>query len=129
MGERELICIICPKGCRLKAETGENGEVLNVTGNGCRRGSEYAKDECEHPMRTVTSTMRCSDGAVISVKTDSAIPKDKIGECMKIINRGSDGKQKLKCFNISYREESQAYPCAFNLVFMFSLRFRVLFRA
>ena len=39
-------------------------------------------------MRTVTSTMRCSDGSVIPVKTKTPIPKDDIYECMSLINKG-----------------------------------------
>ena len=86
MKVRELTCIICPKGCQLKAELDENGAVLSVTGNTCKRGAEYAEAECVNPMRTVTSTMRCSDGSVIPVKTSSPIPKADIYECMRIIN-------------------------------------------
>ncbi len=88
MTRREMTCIICPKGCALKAELDENGAVLSITGNTCKRGSEYAEAECVNPMRTVTSTMRCSDGSVIPVKTASPIPKASIAACMKIINGG-----------------------------------------
>ena len=86
MSERELTCIICPRGCTLRAKLDKNGAVLGVTGNGCRRGRDYAEAECINPMRTVTSTMRCSDGSVIPVKTDAPIPKADIFKCMRIIN-------------------------------------------
>ena len=82
---RELTCIICPRGCGLKVEI-EDGKVVSVTGNSCPRGVKYAEDECCNPMRTITSTVRCEDGRVISVKTDRPIPKDKMFECMKMIN-------------------------------------------
>ena len=88
MKTRELTCIICPKGCSLKAELGDGGEVLSVSGNTCKRGAEYAVAECTNPMRTVTSTMRCSDGSVVPVKTSVPIPKSDIYECMKLINKG-----------------------------------------
>lgn len=88
MAKRELTCIICPKGCALKVELDENCKVLGVTGNTCKRGAEYAENECTNPMRTVTSTMRCSDGTVIPVKTKTPIPKANIYECMNIINKG-----------------------------------------
>ena len=83
--KRELTCIVCPVGCQLVVEI-ENGAVTSVCGNTCPRGKKYAEDECIRPMRTVTSTVKCSDGSVVSVKTDRTIPKDKIFECMKIIN-------------------------------------------
>lgn len=82
---RELICIICPRGCALKVEM-EEGKIKSVTGNSCQRGVKYAEDECCNPVRTVTSTVRCDDGRMIAVKTDRPIPKDKVFECMKIIN-------------------------------------------
>ena len=46
----------------------------------------YAENECTHPVRTVTSTMACENGAVVSVKTDLPIPKELVFDCMKAIN-------------------------------------------
>ena len=88
MAIRELTCIICPRGCALKAELDEQKNVMSVTGNFCKRGAEYAETECTNPMRTVTSTMRCSDGTVIPVKTAAPIPKADIYKCMSLINKG-----------------------------------------
>ena len=85
--ERNLTCIVCPMGCQLKAELSEKGDFLSVTGNACPRGAEYAKNECTNPKRTITSTVRCEDGSVVPVKTDRPIPKDKIFDCMEIINK------------------------------------------
>lgn len=83
--ERKLTCIICPLGCELTVAL-ENGEVVFVSGNTCKRGEIYAKNECTNPQRTITSTLRCEDGSLVPVKTDRPIPKGKIEECMKIIN-------------------------------------------
>ncbi|MBQ7841258.1 MAG: DUF1667 domain-containing protein [Lachnospiraceae bacterium] len=82
---RELTCIICPRGCALKIEL-EDGKILSVSGNSCPRGEQYAKDECCNPQRTVTSTVRCEAGRMVSVKTDRPIPKDKMFDCMERIN-------------------------------------------
>lgn len=86
---RELTCIVCPRGCQLKAELAPDGSVLSVTGNGCARGKQYALDECTHPMRTVTSTVRSTNGRMVPVKTNRTIPKELIFDCMKEINRAS----------------------------------------
>ena len=83
---RELTCIVCPKGCQLKAEI-ENGAVVNVTGHTCPRGKQYAIDECTHPMRTITSTARTENGEVIPVKTGTTVPKELMFDCMREINR------------------------------------------
>lgn len=81
---RELTCIICPRGCALKAEL-KKGKFVNVSGNGCKRGAEYARTECCNPKRTVTSTIRCENGRLVSVKTSRSIPKERVAECMKMI--------------------------------------------
>ena len=83
---RELTCIVCPKGCQLKAEI-EGGKVVNVTGHTCPRGKQYAIDECTHPMRTITSTARTENGEVIPVKTSTTVPKELMFDCMREINR------------------------------------------
>lgn len=84
--EKKLTCIVCPLGCQLTVKL--NGkEVVEVTGNTCPRGAEYARNECTNPQRTVTSTVRCENGGLVSVKTDRPIPKEKMTECMAIINK------------------------------------------
>ncbi len=84
--ERKLTCIICPLGCALTVHL-EGKTVTDVTGNNCPRGKAYAESECTDPRRTVTSTVRCTDGGLVSVKTDKPIPKDKIADCIALINK------------------------------------------
>ena len=86
---RNLTCIVCPKGCPLKVELGERGEVLDVSGFSCPRGKQYAIDECTHPMRTITSTVKAPNGTPIPVKTNRTVPKESMFDCMKEINRAS----------------------------------------
>lgn len=82
---RELTCIVCPRGCQLNVEL-DGKAVLGVSGNVCPRGKIYAENECTNPQRTVTTTIKCSDGSVIPVKTDRTIPKSEVKNCVKIIN-------------------------------------------
>jgi CxxC motif-containing protein len=84
--ERLLTCIVCPRGCQLKVTLADGGEVLAIEGNACKRGIGYAEAECTHPVRTVTSTVRCEDGEVVAVKTSTTVPKEKMFEVMKEIN-------------------------------------------
>lgn len=88
MEERYLTCIGCPMGCQLTV-TMENGEVRSVSGNTCKRGDIYARKEVTNPTRIVTSTIAITGGdkARISCKTASDIPKDRIFDVMKEINR------------------------------------------
>lgn len=78
---KELICIVCPNGCRLRVD--EERDYL-VTGNRCPKGAEYGRAELTNPTRTVTSTVRCRDGIYprCPVKTDRPIPKGQIMEVM-----------------------------------------------
>ena len=87
----ELTCISCPLGCPLKVETDGSGQVVSVTGNTCRRGEEYGRREVTAPMRTVTSTVKVAGGVppVISVRTRTDIPKEKIFAVMEEIRRAS----------------------------------------
>ena len=80
MKELNLVCIICPMGCRLTVtgevdETGTSG--LNVTGGRCKKGVTYAYDEITNPVRMICSTVKITGGihSVIPVKTDRAIPE------------------------------------------------------
>ena len=84
--KKELTCIVCPLGCSLVADIKDDGEVL-VSGNSCPRGKMYAENECTSPMRTITTTVRCKTGEILPVKTASQIPKEKMFEAIKIINK------------------------------------------
>ena len=72
----EMICIVCPKGCRLSVDQRPDGEIL-VVGNGCNRGIPYAKKELTNPTRVVTSTVKITGGIHkrLPVKTSTDIPK------------------------------------------------------
>ena len=83
--KRNLTCIVCPIGCSMEVEI-IDGEVVSVTGNTCPRGEKYSVSECTNPERMVTTTIRTENGMVLPVKTDRPIPKDKVFECMNIIN-------------------------------------------
>ena len=39
---RHLTCISCPMGCPITVEM-EDGQVVSVTGNTCKRGDIYAR--------------------------------------------------------------------------------------
>lgn len=82
--KKNLTCIVCPIGCSLMAEI-EGGVVTEVHGNTCPRGKAYAESECTAPKRMLTTTVRGANGAMIPVKTESPIPKEKIRDAMKII--------------------------------------------
>ena len=81
---KNLICIVCPKGCHLCVDD-ENG--YTVTGNSCPRGAEYGKTELIDPRRIITSTVRITAKTArrVPVKTAKSIPKGRIMDVMKAL--------------------------------------------
>jgi CxxC motif-containing protein len=86
MEKRELTCIGCPLGCAITVEM-KDGEILQISGQTCKRGEEYARKEVTNPTRIVTSIVHVNGGRIpmVSVKTKSDIPKNKIFECTKAL--------------------------------------------
>ena len=81
---KEMICIVCPRGCHLKID--EN--TLEAQGNTCPRGEEYAKNEIVSPMRTITGSVGISGGIHprLAVRTNRAVPKSKMFEIMAALH-------------------------------------------
>lgn len=81
----ELICIVCPKGCRLKVDAEQD---FRVTGNSCSRGEEYGRAELKNPTRVVTSTVRIAGASHprCPVKTASPIPKHLVFDAVKTLD-------------------------------------------
>ncbi len=82
---KEMICICCPLGCRLKVY--DEGGKLRVEGNSCPRGARYGVEETRCPKRTVTSVVRVEGGdcEMVSVKTSDAIEKAKIFDALALL--------------------------------------------
>ena len=83
--KKELICIVCPKGCRL---TVEGDQELTVSGYTCPRGEVYGIKEVTSPTRVITSTVKI-EGAThnrLPVKTSADLPKTMMNACMALIN-------------------------------------------
>ncbi len=76
MKKKELTCICCPMGCALTVEIDKN-KILNVSGNTCKRGETYARDEIVRPVRMVTSIVKVRNGKIkmLPVKTKNPIDK------------------------------------------------------
>lgn len=83
----ELTCINCPVGCRLQVKM-QAGAVTEVTGNQCKRGETYARQECIAPQRMITAVISVAGSqAPLSVKTRSPIPKQKMFACMRALSK------------------------------------------
>jgi len=108
---KEMICIVCPRGCHLSV--GDAPE-FTVSGNFCPRGELYGREELTAPKRTVTATcplertplertpaakaseVRASGIEVslngniskprrVPVRTRGTVPREKISELVSLI--------------------------------------------
>lgn len=87
MEVKEMICIVCPLGCKLKVT--ENQAEYAVEGNKCFRGADYGIKEMTNPTRVLTTTVMISDAALrrLPVRTSGAIPKHLLKQAMELINK------------------------------------------
>lgn len=85
---KKLICITCPMGCEMSIEE-EDGVLLSVEGNRCKRGEMFAKQECKSPMRMLTSGVHIDHARLSKVPVISSkeLPLGKIEEVMEIIRK------------------------------------------
>ena len=88
MAEKRITCIICPQGCDILVD-GDGGNVSSMTGQGCKRGETYARDEFMHPLRILTSTVKVTGSAVplVAVRTNKPIPKELLFRGMEEIRK------------------------------------------
>lgn len=100
--DKELTCIVCPMGCQLKVCM-DKDEILSIEGNTCPRGEAYARTELTNPMRVITTTIKTKEGNIVPVKTDGAVPKDSMLECMEIINSLHPDTKDCNMGNVIYK--------------------------
>ena len=83
MSEKQMICIMCPIGCHVTVD-----ENLNVTGNKCPRGKNYAIEEMTCPKRILTTTVKTDSKMMprLSVKTDKPIEKSLLFDALEKLN-------------------------------------------
>ncbi len=84
---KKFVCIGCPIGCPLELEH-EGDQIVEVSGNDCKRGAKYAKQEFTDPRRGLSTTVAIS-GAVwqrLPVKTTGAVPKQRVMEAARQIH-------------------------------------------
>ena len=81
--KRSMTCIECPKGCRLEIEA-DGARLISLSGHECTRGSLYARQEIEAPVRTLTTSIltRGLELKMLPVRTSKPIPKEKLFEAM-----------------------------------------------
>ncbi len=80
---KQMVCVVCPKGCLLQLTE----DPFTVSGNHCKRGEKYAWDEIHHPLRVISSTVAINNALFsrLPVVTKTAVLKDSWPMIMDII--------------------------------------------
>ncbi|OGO79065.1 MAG: molybdopterin oxidoreductase [Clostridiales bacterium GWB2_37_7] len=90
MEVKDMVCIVCPLGCKLKVIKNDTSQTgYTVEGNKCFRGVDYGIKEMSSPTRVLTTTVIISDASVkrLPVRTSGTIPKHLIKQAMELINK------------------------------------------
>ncbi|MEN6340492.1 MAG: DUF1667 domain-containing protein [Clostridiaceae bacterium] len=87
LSEKEIVCIVCPNGCRIRCTPKEDGYAFS--GNKCKRGVAYSEAELTRPMRSLTSSVKTvfPDSPVVSVRTDGEIEKSRIPDVLTALGK------------------------------------------
>jgi len=89
---KEVICIMCPLGCKMKVKI-EGNKISQSQGNKCERGLIYAYQEVFFAGRILTTTVKTANPKVplLPVRSDKEIPKKRLIDCMMEIAKHSIG--------------------------------------
>jgi len=82
------VCIACPIGCPLQLVHVGN-TIEEISGNDCKRGAKYARQEFTDPRRSFSTTIPI-EGALyprLPVKLSAPIRKEEVLEAARVIRR------------------------------------------
>lgn len=81
------LCINCPLGCRLEVDSAGD-DIVEVRGNACKRGLEFAQQEHTDPRRMVTTTVAIRGAALarLPVATVAAVPKARVHDVCRALH-------------------------------------------
>ncbi|MDO5734389.1 MAG: DUF1667 domain-containing protein [Eubacteriales bacterium] len=87
MEKKEMVCIVCPRGCHIKVFQDEEQE-WQVEDYGCKRGIEYGISEMTEPKRMLTTTVKVKGGIYprIPVIGDKETSRAKLKDCLNILH-------------------------------------------
>ena len=82
------LCVNCPLGCRLEVDA-DGRDVVEVRGNACKRGVEFARQEHADPRRMVTTTVAIRGASLprLPVATAQALPKDRVVDLCRALHQ------------------------------------------
>ena len=70
----DLLCIVCPRGCRLQAILTDDG-ACRIEGAHCKLGREYGCQEATAPQRVLTTTLAATWGRPVPARSSRPIER------------------------------------------------------
>ena len=88
--EKKITCIVCPIGCKIIVRIDKTCFEV-VSGNKCKRGIEYARNEALDPRRMLTTSVLVNNGEwpLVSVKSSESVPKEKLFSVLEEIKKAN----------------------------------------
>jgi len=83
---QDYVCIACPVGCPLQL-VHEGDTIREISGNNCKRGAKYARQEFTDPRRSFSTTIPI-EGAIyarLPVKISAPIRKEDVLEAARVV--------------------------------------------
>lgn len=87
MERKNITCIICPLSCKGQLLLDDKGNMI-ISGFDCKRGEQYALNECTSPKRLLTTTVKV-EGSIIKrlpVVSTEEIEKNKLIACLEYLH-------------------------------------------
>jgi CxxC motif-containing protein len=87
---KQIKCIVCPIGCSIHVDFNEDTkEIISFSGNECKRGIKFIKEELVRPSRLLTTTIKINSVLCgrLPVRSDIPVPKEKIQEMVKEVKK------------------------------------------
>jgi CxxC motif-containing protein len=80
-----LTCVLCPVGCELEVRRTDRG--LDVQGNQCEKGIEFATEEVLYPKRNLATSVpvKGSVTRLVSVRLSDRVPREMIFPILRAI--------------------------------------------
>jgi CxxC motif-containing protein len=94
---QDYVCIACPIGCPLQL-VHERDSIREISGNNCKRGAKYARQEFTDPRRSFSTTIPI-EGAIyarLPVKLSAPIRKEDVLEAARVV-RGLSTSAPVAC--------------------------------
>lgn len=103
MAKKVYTCIVCPISCKITVQ--DTPEGLQISGQTCKRGKEFATSEHVEPRRMLTTTVVIHGGRIhrlpVTSKTD--IPKKDLKDCLTTLYN-LEVKAPIRCGDVVVKD-------------------------